>query len=93
MTTRALLLAVTAAVLACAGTPAQQGGPAHAERLYRSKCAACHRAYAPASRDRAAWAEVLSKMAPRAKLTEAERAAVLEYLQSNARDAAPGARP
>jgi mono/diheme cytochrome c family protein len=83
------------ASLACAGSPAPQGGPAaQGERLYRSKCAACHRAYSPASRDRAAWAEALSKMAPRAKLSDAERATVLEYLQSNAKNApAPGAHP
>lgn len=94
---RKLALAATALglfALACARAPAAEAGPAQAERLYRSKCSACHRAYPPASRDRAAWAEVLSKMAPRAKLTDAERATVLEYLRSNARDAtAPGAHP
>jgi mono/diheme cytochrome c family protein len=89
------LVAVAVASLACAGSPAPQGGPsAQGERLYRAKCAACHRAYPPASRDRAAWAEALSKMAPRAKLSDAERASVLQYLQSNAKDApAPGAKP
>jgi mono/diheme cytochrome c family protein len=91
---RALVVALTLGALACAGTPAQQGGPAQAERLYRSRCSACHRAYPPSSRDRAAWAEVLSKMAPRAKLSDAERALVLEYLQENAKGAPPQeARP
>ena len=90
---RALLVASLAA-LACAGAPAQQGGPADGERLYRSRCTACHRAYPPSSRDRASWAKLLEKMAPRAKLSDAERALVTEYLQSSAKDApAPGARP
>jgi mono/diheme cytochrome c family protein len=85
----AMLLALSA--LACAGAPSAEAGPAQAERLYRSKCSACHRAYAPSSRDAAGWAEVLSKMAPRAKLSDAERARILAYLQANARDAPPGA--
>lgn len=87
---RALLLLV-AAVAACAGTPAPQAGSARGERLYRSKCAACHRAYPPASRGRAEWAAVLEKMAPRSKLTPEEREIVLGYLQANARDARPPA--
>ncbi len=89
-----VVVAFTLAALACAGAPAQQGGSAQGERLYRSRCSACHRAYPPSSRDRAAWAEVMSKMAPRAKLSDSERALVLEYLQSNARGAPPPeARP
>lgn len=92
---RAFLVVVfTVAAFACAGAPAQQGAPVQAERLYRSKCTGCHRAYSPSSRDRAAWAEVLTDMAPKAKLSEGERALVLEYLQANAKDAvAPGAHP
>ena len=91
---RKLVLAATVlglSALACAGAPAAEAGPAQAERLYRSKCSACHRAYAPSSRDAAVWAEVLSRMAPRAKLSGAERARILAYLQENARDASAGA--
>jgi len=92
----ATLLAATllaAVALACAGAPAAEAGPAGAERLYRSKCSACHRAYAPSSRDRAAWGQVLPKMAARAKLSDEERARILEFLEANARDGAPGAHP
>ncbi len=89
----AALAAVTLASASCAGAPAAEAGPAGAERLYRSKCSACHRAYPPSSRDRAAWAEVLPKMAPRAKLSDAERARILEYLQANAKDASAAAHP
>lgn len=93
---RALLVVLASAALACAGAPSQQGaqaGPAGGERLYRSKCSACHRAYPPASRDAASWAEVLGKMAPKAKLSGEERARVLEYLQANAKGAAAGSKP
>lgn len=87
---------VAALALACAGSPAAPSSEAGAagDRLYRSKCAACHRAYPPSSRDRATWAQVLSRMAPKAKLSEAEREQILGFLQSSAKDApAPGARP
>jgi mono/diheme cytochrome c family protein len=92
---RALLAGLLAAsALACAGAPAAQAGPPQADRLYRSKCAGCHRPYPPQSLDRARWAEVVSRMAPRAKLSDGERATLLEYLQANARDAAaPATRP
>jgi cytochrome c5 len=88
----AAVAAVAAAALACAGAPAAEAGPAGAERLYRSRCSSCHRAYAPSSRDRATWAALLGKMAPRAKLTDAERGQIEAYLQANAKDA-PGAHP
>jgi len=90
----AVVAAAAAAALACAGATAAEAGPAGAERLYRSRCSSCHRAYAPSSRDRAKWAELLPKMAPRAKLSAAERDEIAEYLQANAKDApAPGAHP
>ena len=97
MRTPLLAAPLAAIALACAGSPpapTSEAGPAGGERLYRSKCAACHRAYPPSSRDRATWAQVLSKMAPRAKLSEPERDQILGFLQANAKDAAaPGAHP
>ncbi len=87
MRTPLLAAALAAAALACAGAPAAEAGGGGPERLYRSKCSACHRAYPPSSRDRASWAEVLAKMAPRAKLSDAERAELSGYLQANAKDA------
>ncbi len=83
------LTVAAAAALACAA-PAPHGEAAAGERLYRSKCSACHRASPPASRDAASWAEVLGKMAPKAKLTDDERARILEYVQANAKGAAGG---
>jgi mono/diheme cytochrome c family protein len=87
-----LVFASFVSTLGCAGAPPQQAGADGGERLYRSKCAGCHRAYPPASRGADAWSEVLSRMAPKAKLSDEERARVLEYLRSNAKDAA-GGRP
>jgi mono/diheme cytochrome c family protein len=86
-------VALAFAALACAGAPAAEAGPAQAERLYRSKCSACHRAYPPSSRDRAAWGAILPKMAARAKLSDDERARISAYLQQNASDAGAGGHP
>ncbi len=85
--------ALATAALACARAPAAEAGPAQAERLYRSKCSACHRAYPPSSRDRAAWAAILPKMASRAKLSDDERARIQEFLDANAKDAGAGNNP
>jgi mono/diheme cytochrome c family protein len=87
----AVLLGLSA--LACAGAPSAEAGPAQAERLYRSKCSACHRAYPPSSRDRAAWGAILPKMASRAKLSDEERARISAYLQENASDGGAGGHP
>ncbi len=84
---RTAAAALAAAALACAGAPPAEAGPAGAERLYRSRCSSCHRAYAPSSRDRTTWDAILAKMAPRAKLSDAEREQISEYLQANAKDA------
>lgn len=88
-------LAVTTAALlaACAGAPAAPGAAAAPERLYRSKCAGCHRPYAPGSLTRARWAEVMHKMAEKAHLDDAERASLLAWLQAHAKDARTAVSP
>jgi mono/diheme cytochrome c family protein len=70
-------------VLACSHAPA--GGASDGERLYRSKCAGCHRAYPPDRLTAQGWAEVLDRMAPRARLTAAERDAVQGWLTAHAK--------
>jgi trimethylamine-N-oxide reductase (cytochrome c) len=88
-----VILAAVALLAACAGrapnaSPAAGGASSDdAARLYRSKCSACHRAYEPASRTRAGWADVMARMAPRAHLRDEERAVVLGWLQAHAKDA------
>ncbi len=84
---RAVVL-LAASLAACAGAPrSASSGADEGERLYRSKCSACHRPYAPEERTRAEWARVLPRMAPRAHLGEAEVATLLGWLQAHAKDA------
>jgi hypothetical protein len=96
---RPLLAALVAALLACAGAspaPATAGGDrgaggGEAERLYRSKCSGCHRAYEPSSRTQAQWRNVLSRMIPKAHLTPPEEERLRVLLMAGASDAAaPG---
>ena len=71
-----------AALAACTSAPSR---PMTAEeRLYRNKCTSCHRAYEPA--DRKDWPRVVDKMQAEKKtrLTEEERAQILQYLQGPA---------
>jgi len=83
---RSAAAAVLALLLsACASAPPATGGSS--DRLYRSRCAACHRLYAPQDRTRDEWVKQVARMAPRAHLSDEERARLLEYLQASARDA------
>jgi mono/diheme cytochrome c family protein len=102
--TRAILLsccsAMALAVVACATAPGAghvDRGPALVERgreLYKSRCASCHRLYAPSGRTRDQWAAALERMAPRAHLSGGEREAIRRYLAANASDPeAPAAAP
>lgn len=86
----AAVTAAAALLTACAGAPRAVDGAAAPERLYRSKCAGCHRAYPPESHTRAQWAEVMPKMAEKAHLRDDERRTLLEWVEANAKDA-PGA--
>ncbi|BDG07781.1 c-type cytochrome [Anaeromyxobacter paludicola] len=91
---RTTLLALSfSAVLIAAGpargadeAPGPGPGPQEVERLYRKRCASCHRLRDPGERTRASWADVMGRMAARAHLSDAERAAVLSWLQSRASD-------
>ena len=70
------------------------GGPAsssddHGARLYRTRCASCHRLHDPHERSADDWRRVLERMAPRGHLGPSEHAAVLAYLSANAKGA-PG---
>jgi hypothetical protein len=82
-----VLLALLAS---CAGAPAAPQGAPDPERLYRTKCTACHRAYEPASRTRAEWGAVLGRMSKKAHLTPAETQTVGGFLASHASDAGAG---
>lgn len=47
--------------------------------LYTTKCAKCHDAKNPVKFSAEEWPKILSKMAPKAKLTEEEKAWVNQY--------------
>ena len=80
-------LCILAALVSCAGASTPIDASVPPERIYRSKCTGCHRAYSPDSLTRGRWAEVMQKMAPRAKLDDASRTKLLGWLQENAKDA------
>lgn len=84
----AVLVALDAA--ACASAPPSPEGQVAPDRLYRSKCSACHRPYDPASRTRAQWREALGKMAPKAHLDPGEKEAIGGFLAAHASDAGGG---
>lgn len=52
------------------------------ERMYLSKCTACHSAYEPAAYPAKAWVAAIDEMEQKKRihLTPAERALILEYL-------------
>jgi hypothetical protein len=70
---------VLLAVAACTSAPSRP--LSEEERLYRSKCTSCHRAYEPG--ERKDWPKILDKMQAEKKtrLTEEERAQILSFLQ------------
>lgn len=85
---------LAAAVLLLLGAACATGGgggglPAEAtgERLYRSRCASCHRLRDPAEQTRERWALAVRTYGPRAHLAPEEQARVLEWLQARASDA------
>ncbi len=79
---------------ACA-TPPGKGPASPAEaaedgaHLYRTRCASCHRLHDPGERSAREWGDILDRMAPKAHLSSADRAAVLVFLQEHARGSAP----
>lgn len=76
---RAGLLLLAAACSSAPSRPMSEG-----ERLYRAKCASCHRLYEPA--ERKDWPAVLDKMEAEKKvhLSPEDRAEILGFLQGPA---------
>jgi mono/diheme cytochrome c family protein len=80
---------------ACATAPPGIGAGPQAEatddgaRLYRRRCASCHRLHEPGERSAGEWSDILDRMAPKAHLSGADRAAVLAFLQGHARGSPP----
>ena len=51
-----------------------------AKVLYQEKCQKCHKLHQPSEFDADGWNHMLDKMAPKANLTESERASIYSYL-------------
>jgi mono/diheme cytochrome c family protein len=67
-----------AAALACASVPLPER---QGVVLYRKKCGACHRPYAPSEIRPAEWEKTFAEMKRRAKLTDAEVAEIRAYVE------------
>lgn len=85
-----LLLTAGCASSGGAAAPRAEGSAADGERLYRKRCASCHRLREPSEQTSRGWSEVMLRMASRAHLSDDEREAVLAYLRSRASDAPAG---
>lgn len=52
--------------------------------VYEAKCGSCHKLKNPTRGNMTQWEKWIDKMAPKAKLTEAEKAQVTDYVSVNA---------
>lgn len=57
-------------------------------KLYVVKCGSCHYLYRPGAHTPDEWVEQMEEMAERAKVTDVEREAILQYLVTMAVDSA-----
>jgi mono/diheme cytochrome c family protein len=88
----ALLLAAlagTALAVACASVPLPER---QGVVLYRKKCGACHRPYAPSEIKPGEWEKTIAEMKKRAKLTDAEVAEIRSYVEVDLVPSHPVAR-
>jgi mono/diheme cytochrome c family protein len=84
---RPALFIAMLATAACAGVGRGGTGSSQGERLYRAKCASCHRLRQPDEHTIEGWERGLAKHGPQAHLTDDEREAIRGFLLANAADA------
>ncbi len=53
--------------------------------IYISHCAHCHKYQLPEFHTSEQWVGIINKMAPKAKLDDSQKAAVLAFVQANAK--------
>lgn len=58
---------------------------AEGKTLFLEKCGKCHKYRVPEMRTAEQWPGIIDKMAPKAKLTDAQKTAVLEFVKANAK--------
>jgi mono/diheme cytochrome c family protein len=75
---RLAVLAGTVLAAACASVPLPER---QGVVLYRKKCGACHRPYAPSEIKPGEWEKTIAEMKTRAKLTDAEIAEIRSYVE------------
>jgi cytochrome c5 len=56
---------------------------AEGKSMYEFNCGRCHQLYEPTSVPKNRWKTILSKMQPKAKITDQETASIYNYLISN----------
>jgi cytochrome c5 len=92
-----LALLVVAASVACGTTLQEQReiGLRNAKNdlergrvYYETSCQRCHALYMPRTFTARSWGRYVRRYGPRARLDEAQKRLVLDYLRANARDAA-----
>ncbi|OWP83828.1 hypothetical protein BWK59_08440 [Flavobacterium davisii] len=53
---------------------------AEGKSLYENNCAKCHKLFPVSKHDKAGWVKTVDRMAPKAKITEAQKTLVYNYL-------------
>lgn len=59
------------------------------KKVYESSCNRCHGLFSPNEFTQERWVGLVNWMAPKARLSDEEKAQVLAYVQRNAKDASP----
>ena len=63
---------------------------ASGQRVFETRCGKCHGLKNPGNYTQVRWVDLVNVMAPKARITDEEKAQVLAYVQHNAKDAPKG---
>lgn len=79
-----LLVIIAYNLIACSGSNSSNSSGLtkfpEGRNLYVSKCTACHKAYEPELHTKDEWRKILDEMGSKAKLSNNEKAIILNYL-------------
>lgn len=53
---------------------------AEGKMLYENNCGKCHKLFSPTSKSKEKWGPIVDRMAPKAKLTDAQKSLVYNYV-------------
>jgi len=85
-----VVLALLLAGCAASGATEPRTPMTEGEHIYRRRCAACHRLYAPPEYAPGCWLKLVDAMAARSHLRDEERPALIDYLSAAARPSTTG---